>query len=102
MKPEELMTLLHALLSNWEDERLLGSSAEAHCVLLRGAFSPAEVGFLPCTEVWNPLYAGLGFPVRARRPTRGMHSPYTEVLTSLHGGLGFPTRSKRVYGGHVV
>ena len=96
MKPEELMTLLHALLSNWEDERLLGSSAEAHCVLLRGAFSPAEVGFLPCTEVWNPLYAGLGSPVRANTP------PYTGYAFSLHGGFEFPTRSKRVYGGHVV
>ena len=52
----------------------------------RGAFSPAEEGFLPCTEVWVSLYAGLGFPVRANTP------PYTEYAFSLHGGFDFPTR----------
>ena len=51
-----------------------------------GTISIAERSVLPCTEVWNPLYAGLGFPVRANTP------PYTGYAFSLHGGFDVPTR----------
>ena len=81
MKPEELMTLLHALLSNWEDE-VVGFKRG-------GALCPAERGVLPCGGGLPPLYGGFGSPVR------GFGFPCTRVSVPLYGKNDFPARVRR-------